>query len=310
MSTGVNKKTHITLAAFLLLLTGFCAVATKAGSAAGSAMLHSAESNGQRSEGLPSCEPFEEHFEKIDALLKEGRWTDAEVAVIQIGKIAPKCPMVQLFSGKIHYYRRNDRKALALFNDLATRHPELHLTYHFRGLIYHEQGLHTVALEEFHKVMMTSPTVGSGYFIRYILPCLESDGRLDPTRIDTMLHFVTHTAARSLSRGYLAFFQDDYSTALGHFKNVTEAAPGHAGAWLYAGLCHEYMHWRLEALYCYNKAIDADETFSRAWLHRGLIKINEGNWYRGCRDLHQAKELEDPAANMAINNFCRRGQFQ
>ncbi|MGM0739726.1 MAG: tetratricopeptide repeat protein [Bacteroidota bacterium] len=189
MSTGVIKIYHIALAAFLLLLPDFYPVVAKAGFTAGSAMLQSAETIEQDADALPSCQPFKEQFEEIDALLKEGRWTDAEVAVIQIGKIAPDCPLVQLFSGKIHYYRRNDRKALALFNDLATRHPELHMTYHFRGLIYHEQGLHTVALEEFHKVMMARPTLGSGYFIRYILPYLESDGRLDPTHIDTLLHF-------------------------------------------------------------------------------------------------------------------------
>ncbi len=256
------------------------------------------------------CDPFEEEFAEIDELLKAGRWTDAEVMLLQVKAEAPECVLVPLYHGRIHYYRRNDRQALALFNDLAVRHPDIHQTYHFRGLIYSDHGLQTVALEEFHKVLMAKPTIGSGYFIRYIFPFLEKDGTLQPAHIDSMLLYVTDPAARNLSKGYLAFYQDDYPAALEHFKAVIADKPDHAGAWLYAGRSYESMRWALEAYHCYNKAIAIDNTYARAWLHRGLTKINEGNWYRGCRDLRKAKELEHPAADMAIQNFCRRGRFQ
>ncbi len=256
------------------------------------------------------CKPFEDQFEEIGDLLKSGRWTDAEVLLLQIKAEAPDCALIPLFHGRIHYYRKNDRQALALFNDLADRHPGLHQTYHFRGLIYLEQGLHTVALEEFHKVMMAKSTIGSGYFLRYIFPFLETDGKLDPVHIDSMLQFVTDPASRYLTRGFLAFYQDDFPAALDYFKAVIADRPDHAGAWLYAGRSYESMRWALEAYHCYNKAIDIDNTFARAWLQRGLTKINEGNWYRGCRDLRKAKELEYPAADMAIQNFCKRGRFQ
>jgi tetratricopeptide (TPR) repeat protein len=256
------------------------------------------------------CRPFENEFEEIGELLKNGRWTDAEVMLLQIKTEAPDCALIPLTQGRIHYYHRNDRMALALFNDLAVRHPEIHQTYHFRGLIYNEQGLPSVALEEFHKVLMVNPTIGSGYFMRYIFPFLEKDGMLLPAHIDSMLLFVTDPAARNLSRGYLAFYLDDYPAALDYFKAVITDKPDHAGAWLYAGRSYESMRWALEAYHCYNKAIDIDNTYARAWLHRGLTKINEGNWFRGCRDLRKAKELEHPAADMAIQNFCRRGRFQ
>lgn len=259
---------------------------------------------------LDFCEAYADTFETVEKLLKAGRWTDAEVMVHQIRSNEPDCPLTALYLGRIQYYRKNDRQALALLNDLAERHPYIHQTYHFRGLIYSEYGLHTVALEEFHKVMMVNPTIGSGYFFRYILPFLKKDGQLIPAHIDSMLQFVTIPAARSLSLGLLAYFQDDYATALTHLKEVTATAPDHAGAWLYAGQCHEHMKMALNALHCYNRAIAIDDTYARAYLLRGLTKINEGNWYRGCRDLRKASELEHPAAEMSIRNFCRRGHFQ
>ncbi len=255
------------------------------------------------------CEAYADTFETIDELLKDGRWTDAEVMIHQVLADVPECAVAKLYLGKIHYYRRNDRQALHLFNQLAKQHPEIHQTYHFRGLIHNDRGLKTVALEEFHKVLMVNTTIGSGYFIRYILPFLEKDGRLDPVHIDSLLQHVTLPAARAMTRGFLAFYQDEYESALGYFKEVITAEPLHAGAWLYAGRCHESMRMALHALHCYNRAIAIDDTYARAYLHRGLTKINEGNWYRGCRDLRKANELEHPAADMAICNFCRRGHF-
>ncbi len=268
------------------------------------------QEQGPESPLLDPCKPFEEQFEEIDELLRAGRWTDAEVMVLEIKAEAPECALVTLFEGRIHFYRRNDRQALALFNRLAVRHPDIHQSYHFRGLIHHEQGLHSVALEEFHKVMMVTPTIGSGYFLRYIFPYLEKGGKLDPVHIDSVLHYVSDPAARDLTRGYLAFYQDDFRTALEYFQKVTDARPEHAGAWLYTGRTYESMRQALKAYHCYNMAIRIDATFARAWLHRGLTKVNEGNWYRGCQDLYKARELEHPAADMAIQNFCRRGRFQ
>ncbi len=259
---------------------------------------------------LVPCKPHEEQLEEINELLLSGRWTEAEVMLMQVRVAAPECALVPLFQGRIHYYRRNDRQALAVFNELAVRHPDIYQTYHFRGLIYNDHGLHTVALEEFHKVMMVNPTIGSGYFLRYIFPYLERDGKLDPAHIDSMLQYVTNIAASNLTRGFLEYYQDNYPVALRHFKNVTAAEPRHAGAWLYAGRSYEEMRWRLEAYHCYNKAIEIDDTYARAWLMRGLILIKDRNWYHGCRDLYKAKELEYPAADMAIQNFCRRGRFQ
>ncbi len=102
-------------------------------------------------------------------------------------------------------------------------HPYIHQTYHFRGLIYSEYGLHTVALGEFHKVMMVKPTIGSEYFFRYILPFLEKNWKLIPTHSDSIMLYVTSPAARALSNCFLAYFQDDYAIALMLFTEVVAA---------------------------------------------------------------------------------------
>ncbi len=260
---------------------------------------------------LPNiCETHADTFKTVDKLLEAGRWTDAEVKIHQIRADEPTCPLTTFYLGRIHYYRKNDRQALALFNDLAERHPDIHQTYHYRGLIYSEWGLHTVALEEFAKVMLVNPTIGSGYFFRYIRPFLEKDGRLIPAHSDSVMLYITSPAARALSKGLLAYFKDDYATAVANFRAVIAAEPEHTGAWLYAGLSHDHMRESLQALHCYNRAIALDDTYARAYLMRGLTKINQGNWYRGCRDLRKAHELEHPAADMAVRNFCRRKHFQ
>lgn len=254
-------------------------------------------------------EAHADSFEAVDKLLDAGRWTDAEVMLHQMRSDMPSCPWITLFLGRIHYYRNNDRMALALFNKLAEEHPEMHLTYHFRGLIYADKRLHSVAFEEFHKVFIAKPDIGSGYFLRYILPYLQKDGRLNPAHIDSMLLYVTIPHVRTLTRGFLAFYQDDYSSALDHFKAVIQQSPDHSGAWLYAGRSYEMLRMALEALHCYNRAIAINDTYARAYLQRGLTKINEGNWFRGCRDLRMARDLEEPAAEVTIQNFCKRGYF-
>ena len=259
--------------------------------------------------GTEDCKAHADLLEKVDELLDAGRWTDAEVMLHLMRLEIPSCPWITLYLGRIHYYRNNDRMALALFNKLAEEHPEMHLTYHFRGLIYADKRLHSVAFEEFHKVFMAKPDIGSGYFIRYILPYLEKDGRLHPAHIDSMLQYVTIPHAETLTRGFLAFYQDDYSASLGYFKSVTDLLPDHSGAWLYAGRSYEMLRKALQALHCYNRAIAINDTYARAYLQRGLTKINEGNWFRGCRDLRKARDLDEPAAEVTIQNFCKRGHF-
>jgi tetratricopeptide (TPR) repeat protein len=256
--------------------------------------------------------PMRMQFEEIDELLKGGTLDRCRGHAACRSRPKPRSvPSIHASQGRIHYYRRNDRHgAGAVQSTWPSGIPKSINSYHFRGLIHHEQGLLSVALEEFHKVMMVKPTIGSGYFLRYVFPYLGKGGELDPVHIDSVLLYVTDPAARDLTRGYLAFYQDDFRTALEYFKKVIYARPEHAGAWLYAGRAYESMRLALEAYHCYNMAIRIDATYARAWLHRGLTKVNEGNWYRGCQDLYKARELEHPAADMAIQNFCRRGRFQ
>ena len=267
-------------------------------------------STGYTDYGLPDeCKPFEDKFEKIRENLQNGYWIDAEMEVYQVRAKAPDCRLVPFYLGKIHYYRHQDRKALYYFNRLAEQYPDMQKVYHYRGLIFYQKGLVMVALEEFHKVMDLHRTIGSGYFIRYILPLLEKDGELDPSHIDTLLDAVTLDTARELTRGFLAYFQDDYESALVHFRAAVNHNRRHAAAWMYAGRCHEMLRQPVRARNAYNQAIAIDDSYASAWLYRGLIKLDQGNWYGGCRDLRTASSLENHAADLAIRNYCNRRPF-
>ncbi len=261
---------------------------------------------GQHSRTFPeSCKPHEEDFEVADELLKDGRWTQAEFVIRQIQYESPECPLILLYFGRIHYYQQNDRKALSYFNRLAATYPEIHQTYHFRGLIYHEQGLELVALEEFHKVMITHKTIGTGYFFHTILPILEKGAELNPNRIDSLMQHVTMKPAAELSRGLLAFFREDYDEALEYFENFVAQIPDHAGGWVLVGRCNESLKKEYEALDAYNRAIARSSDFAEAYFYRGLLNIDVENWYGGCIDLHRARSLDNPAAGMAFRNYCR-----
>lgn len=255
------------------------------------------------------CEPFEDKFEEIRENLRYGYWIDAEIAIHHVRAEAPNCRLIPFYLGKIHYYRHQDRKALDYFNRIAEQYPDMHQVYHYRGLIFYQMGLMTIALEEFHKVIEQHITIGSGYFIRYILPLLEKDGQLEEIHVDSLLASVTLDTGRELTRGFLAYFQDDYETALSHFRSAVNHNRRHASAWMYAGRCHEMLRQPVRARNAYNQAIAIDESYSSAWLYRGLIKLEQGNWYRGCRDLRTASSLDNPAADLAIRNYCNRRPF-
>ncbi len=254
---------------------------------------------------LEVCKPFKEQFEAIDGLLKEGRWTEAEVAVHLIRAEVPECALVKLYLGRIQFYYKNDRKALSYFNHLAEHHPEICSTYHYRGLIFYERRLELMALTEFHKVLAINHTAGTGYFLRTILPILGKNGFLDPVRVDSLLHAVSVEPATDLTRGFLAWFDDNYDRALTYFKKVVASDPGHAGGWYYVARCYDALGESNRALDALNEAIAGNDSHAGAFLFRGIIKIDQGNWFGACRDFHKARSLDHYSANRFIRNYCR-----
>lgn len=251
------------------------------------------------------CRTHLEECEAAAGLIEEGNWIQAELLLRQVKQTAPECPLVPYYLGAIRYYQRNDRQALAYFNGLAERHPEMYQIYYYRGWIHYDRGLLTVALDEFHRVILYNNTVASGYVLNLIRPILQQETGGSEVKMDSLIQEISYRTGAAFTRGVLAWHNEQYEFALEQFRFFTSQWPEHVGAWLMTGRCYESLDRFHEALHAYSRAISLDSRFDQAYFHRGLLYWNARNLRAGCIDLARARGMNNPGARQAFRELCR-----
>ena len=253
-----------------------------------------------------ACEPFEDEFERIEEYFEQSLWSVAEQRIEGIIEEEPDCFRARVELGKVYYYREQDEKALSYFQQLTDIDPESHYPHHYRGLIYYDQGRELQALVEFHLVYEANPTIGSGYFFKTISPILTEGDRFHQSNIDSLANKIPDISSVYLSYGLFHYYEEQYEKALEKFRKVIDKNRDHAGGWYFAARSYESLGEEVKARNAYNQAIALNDEYRIAYFHRGMQKIRNGNWNRGCRDLRTANSLEHPGAPLALQNFCRR----
>lgn len=252
------------------------------------------------------CEEFEEEFAVVDSLLQDSMWSTAELKINEILDEDPDCYAAKIALGKVPYYRGWDDQALSYFNDLIQSDSTRYQPYHYRGMIFLEQGDETDALIEFHKALEANPQLGSGYYFNTISPLLTEGQRLQPDRLDTLTQIAPNLSSIYVSWGMFYYFRENYSEALEYFDKALEINRDNAGGWYYSGRCYDNLDERTRARNAYNQAISRTEEFAAAYYFRGMLKLRTGDWNRGCNDLQTADYYEHTAAGDALREMCRR----
>jgi tetratricopeptide (TPR) repeat protein len=100
-------------------------------------------------------------------------------------------------------------------------------------------------------------------------------------------------------RGYLAdgggaMDREDWSGALAIFSQAIGDFPERPEAWVERGRCHNRLESYERAIADFEKALEADPTYHRARLHRGIVKCREG------RDSERDEGLADIEATLHV----------
>lgn len=252
-----------------------------------------------------ACEPFEDKLEQIESYIERSLWSFAERDSKKILEEEPDCFLARVYLGKIPYYRGEDDQALSYFEELAEVDSTRHHPYHYRGLIFHENGRHFDALVEFIKAFESNPQLGTGYYINTIAPLMTDRNRFITQRIDSVASVKPDLSSLHVGKGLFYYINENYREAVEHFKEAVNINRENAGGWYFAGRCYDLLDEVSLALNAYNQAIALREDYRSAYYFRGLKRINTGDWRRGCNDLRRASEYEHVAAEDAIYHHCR-----
>ncbi len=254
---------------------------------------------------IDDCEEFEDEFAVVDSLLQDAMWSTAELKINEILEQEPECFKAKLALGKIPYYRGWDDQALSYFDELIKSDSSRYQPYHYRGMIFLEQGDETDALLEFHKAMEVDHRLGSGYYFNTISPLLTEGERLKPDRLDTLIRIAPELSSVYVTWGMFYYFRENYSEALEYFNKALEVNRDNAGGWYYSARCYDNLDEKTMARNAYNQAISRSEEYASAYYFRGMLKIRTGQWNRGCNDLRYADHYDHAAAGDALRELCR-----
>ncbi|MCK5705250.1 MAG: hypothetical protein KAI29_29065, partial [Cyclobacteriaceae bacterium] len=108
----------------------------------------------------------------------------------------------------------------------------------------------------------------------------------------------------SLIQGIDAYMADDTKTAISAFGKAKSAMPKHVTAFYYSGLINFAENRISAARSDMNKAIELDNSLSRAYLIRGIINYNNDDFNNAIHDFDKAESLK----NSELQLFELRGK--
>jgi len=170
------------------------------------------------------------------------------------------------------FYERNYTAAIELFNTAIDSNPKYIRAYNARALAYRNMKDYDKALADYSKIISLSPNDTLAYSDRGITYGFMK--QYDKAIIDftKRIELDPHNPKAYLARGNAYFQLKNYDMSIKDFKAAVEANPK-------MGVCYRYL---------------------------GLAECVSGDTVSGCGHFNKAKELNFPAVQKLIDQYCTK----
>lgn len=194
------------------------------------------------------------------------------------------------------------RQAEVLCRKMIEKHPDSHRAWHLLGLIAHQAGNHTQALDMIQRAIRHNRSPAA--YINNAGLVLESLGRLDQA-LDAFRHALRispDTAQTFTNIGNILFKKNDLAAAIEHYQRAVRTDPGYAEAWYNLGFALSKIGHIQAAIENYRKAIHAKPAFADALFNLGNLLFSEGQAGKAIEYFHKTVALQ-PTRIKAWNNL-------
>lgn len=171
--------------------------------------------------------------------------------------------------GNNAYFNKEYDKAKSFFLRSIELNPDFSEAYNNLGLVYHEQGNYTDAIECFHEMLEVFPNNSDAYY----------------------------------QLGSLYSLKGNYSDAIKYYKKAIELNPDNYDAYYFLGSRYKKQGNFSDAIKCYKKAIELNPNDSDVYKNLGVIYEKQGNYFDAIECLRKSARLGNVDAQNALRKI-------
>ena len=200
--------------------------------------------------------------------------------------------------GNEYFDKKEDKKALEMYNEAIRINPTYHLAYYKRGLIYYNQGKYEKALENYNNGLLFAPeedayvydNIGLIYYKqgKYKKALENHDKAID---INSTYYFAYYNKSNVYQK------QGEYEKAISDYSRAIIINPTYYFAYYDRGNIYQEKGEYEKALSDYNEAIKINPESAFSYYNRGLIYKAKKNIEKAVLDFEKSADLYKEKGN-------------
>lgn len=190
-----------------------------------------------------------------------------------------------------------------------TTEEEIDIDYKKRGKGFYKRGQYTAAIEDFTKALKKGGDTKSEIY-QYRAKARRKTGNYTESLKDynQAIQINANFTKAYLGRAQTYTLLKEYKKAIKDYDMVLAKSPNHPKRMIIyfnQAILKEYLKDYQGALEYYNKVLQLDKNFAKAYTNRGNILYLKGDVRGACADWQQAKDLENVKGKINVEKACQ-----